>query len=84
MKKVNQMQEVTPVITEEQIKLVMRQTMYDEVKANEKLVYFKGDVIKVLRDYMSIPEPVEPVVKSVNQTIYKELRKNLGIVEIVP
>jgi NACalpha-BTF3-like transcription factor len=51
-----------PIITEDQIKLVMRQTMYDEVKANEKLVYFKGDVIKVLRDYMLIPEPVEPVV----------------------
>jgi hypothetical protein len=83
MEPVNQ-SSTTNYLSEDQIKLVMRQTMYDEVKATEKLVQFKGDVIKVLRDYMSIPEPVEPVVKSVNQTIYKELRKNLGIVEIVP
>ena len=77
--------ESTPLfLNEDQIKLVMGQTTYDKVTASEKLVFFKGDVIKVLREYMSIPEPSQPVVKSVNQTIYKELRKNLGIIEINP
>ena len=77
--------EPTPTfLNEDQIKLIMGQTTYDKVTATEKLVLFKGDVIKILREYMSIPEPVQPAVKSVNQTIYKELRKNLGIIEINP
>ena len=79
--------ELTPTPTflnEDQIKIVMGQTTYDKETASEKLVQFKGDVVKILREYMSIPEPAQPAVKSVNQTIYKELRKNLGIIEINP
>lgn len=78
------MESSSSLLNEDQIKLVMGQTTYDKETASEKLILFKGDVIKVLRDYMSIPEPSQPVVKSVNQTIYKELRKNLGIIEINP
>ena len=60
------------------VKKVMSQTNYTEEEAKEKLKLFNCDYIKVLKDYMGIPDvKVSPKIKSVNQEIYKQIRYNL-------
>lgn len=61
----------------EQIPIVRRQTNYTESEAKEKLILYGGDHIKVIKDYMGITEKKEPIIKSVNQEIYKQLRYKL-------
>lgn len=59
----------------EHIILVMSQTNYTEEQTIEKLKYFNGDYIRVLKDYMGIPEKkAQPKIKSINQEIYKQIR----------
>ena len=59
------------------VKKVMSQTNYTEEEAKEKLKLFNCDYIKVLKDYMGIPEKKPDKLKSVNQEIYKQIRKKL-------
>ena len=59
------------------VKKVMSQTNYTEEEAKEKLKLFNCDYIKVLKDYMGIPEKKTEKLKSVNQEIYKQIRKKL-------
>lgn len=66
----------------ETVQMIMRQTTYTEEQASAKLALYKNDVYKVLRDFMSIPEKKEQKPPSLNQTIYKELRTNLGVVDV--
>ena len=62
----------------EHIKKVMLQTNYTEEQAIEKLKLFNCDYMRVLKDYMGIPEKKEvPKVKSVNQEIFRQIRTNL-------
>jgi len=56
---------------------VITQTNYTEEQAREKLIMFNNDYLKVIRDYMGIPEKKEQNVKSVNQEIFRQIRKNL-------
>jgi len=60
------------------VKKVMSQTNYTEEQAIEKLKLFNCDYMRVLKDYMGIPEKKEPPkVKSVNQEIYRQIRTRL-------
>ena len=62
----------------EHIKKVMLHTNYTEEQAIEKLKLFNCDYMRVLKDYMGIPEKKEvPKVKSVNQEIFRQIRTNL-------
>lgn len=69
----------TEVITadEEQINMIMRQTNYTRELVLVKLVEYKKDSMKIIREYMGAGanknEPTENK-KSVNQQIYKEIR----------
>jgi hypothetical protein len=59
------------------VKKVMSQTNYTEEEAKEKLKIFNCDYMKVLKDYMGIPEKKPDKLKSINQEIYKQLRTKL-------
>ena len=62
----------------ENVKKVMSQTNYTEEQAIEKLKLFNCDYMRVLKDYMGIPEKKEPPkVKSVNQEIFRQIRTKL-------
>ena len=63
---------------EQHIKKVMSQTNYNEEEAKEKLRLFNCDYMRVIRDYMGIPEKKEErKVKSVNQEIFRQIRTKL-------
>jgi hypothetical protein len=63
---------------EKNVKNIMGQTNYTEEIAREKLKLFNYDFMRVLKDYMGIPEKKETIkIKSVNQEIYKQIRHNL-------
>ena len=60
------------------IKKVMSQTNYTEEEAKDKLRLFNCDYMKVIRDYMGIPDKKEErKVKSVNQEIFRQIRIKL-------
>ena len=60
--------------------MVLTQTNYTEEQAIEKLKLFNCDYMRVLRDYMGIPEKKEqPKIKSVNQEIFKQIRTKLDV-----
>jgi hypothetical protein len=57
---------------------IMSQTNYTETVAREKLTECNNDFMKVLRDYMGIPDKKENTqIKSINQEIYKQIRHSL-------
>ena len=58
------------------VKIVMSQTNYTEEEARQKLQLFNCDYMRVLKDYMGIPEK-EVKAKSLNQEIYKQIRTKL-------
>jgi Tfp pilus assembly PilM family ATPase len=63
---------------DQHIKKVMSQTNYTEEEAKKKLSLFNCDYMKVIRDYMEIPEKKEErKVKSVNQEIFRQIRTKL-------
>ena len=61
------------------IEIIMRQTDYTEEQAREKLGKFNFNEIDVIKDYFGISKKKEKIqeVKSVNQTIYKQIRGHL-------
>jgi hypothetical protein len=61
---------------EKHVKMVMSQTNYTKEEAKEKLQIFNYDYIKVIKDFMKIPEK-KVEVKTVNQEIYKQIRHTL-------
>jgi hypothetical protein len=63
---------------EKYVQHIMSQTNYSEDVAREKLKECNNDFMKVLKDYMGIPEKkVNTQIKSVNQEIYKQIRHSL-------
>ena len=60
------------------IEIILRQTDYSEDKAREKLQQFDYNINSVVKDYFGITEKKEPI-KSINQSIYKQLRQHLHI-----
>ena len=60
--------EINIAIYEQHIAQIMTQTNYTKEEATNKLKLFNNDYIKVIKDYMNIPEKnKEQKVKSVNQ-----------------
>jgi len=65
-------------INETHIKQIMSQTNYSEEVARNKLIEYNYDFMRVLKNYMGIPEKKENnKIKSINQEIYKQIRGNL-------
>ena len=62
----------------ENVKKVLIQTNYTEEEAIQKLQLYNCDYMKVIKDYMGIPEKKEEKkVKSVNQEIFRQIRTKL-------
>lgn len=59
---------------EDSIQIIMRQTNYNETQAKEKLQNHKNDYVKVIEEYMEIPEKSKAPMVSVNQEKYKQFR----------
>jgi gas vesicle protein len=59
------------------INIIKAQTNYDDYFAVQKLKEFNYDYMKVIRDYMGIKDKKVEPIKSVNQEIYKQIRRNL-------
>jgi len=54
---------------------VMSQTNYTEEEAKEKIRLFNCDCMRVIKDYMGIPDKQKEIkVKSVNQEIFRQIR----------
>ena len=62
------------------IAIIRCQTNYTDEECVSLLLENGGDYIRVIKKYMGIPDKrAEPVIKSVNQEIYKQLRRKLDI-----
>jgi len=64
-------------VVDKYVDKVMSQTNYTEEEARAKLELFNGDYMRVLRDYLGIPEKQELKPKSMNQEIYRQIRTRL-------
>ena len=63
---------------EENVEKVMSQTNYTRDEAIDKLKLFNCDCIRVIKDYMGIPEKKEDrKIKSINQEIFRQIRTTL-------
>ena len=63
---------------EQHVQQVMSQTNYTAEQAREKLRLFNCDYMRVIKDYMGIPEKKEErKVKSINQEIFRQIRTTL-------
>jgi hypothetical protein len=75
---INNTHESDSKINETHIKQIMSQTNYSEEVARNKLIEYNYDFMRVLKNYMGIPEKKEiNTIKSINQEIYKQIRSNL-------
>ena len=63
----------------DKIKIIMSQTNYSEENAIELLLKHNDDHMKVIREYLGAKQPERVEIKSVNQEIYKMLRKQIDI-----
>jgi hypothetical protein len=61
------------------VSMVMRQTDYTEEEAQQKLLEYNDDAIKVIKHYLGITEKkaLPKPAASLNQEIYKQLRSKL-------
>jgi hypothetical protein len=68
---------------QEKIQIIMRQTNYDQETSREKLVEFNNDHIKVIKSYFGIANDTKKKIlfQSLNQEIYKEIRKKIDLNE---
>jgi len=67
---------------DDKIKIIMSQTIYDYDESLLKLKQHNFNHINVIKDYMGITEKKAPTrILSVNQEIYKQIRKQLDISE---
>jgi hypothetical protein len=63
---------------EKNLNVVLTQTNYTKDEALNKLKLYNGDYMKVIREYMGIPERKEDKkIKSVKQEIYRQIRTTL-------
>ncbi len=63
---------------EQHLGKVLSQTAYTKEEATDKLRLYNGDYMKVIREFMGIPDK-KPVAKSksLNQEIYRQIRHKL-------
>lgn len=65
---------------ETKIAIIQGQTNYTQEDATKLLAEHNGDYIAIIKQYMGIPiVKKEAPIKSVNQEIYKQLRRKLDI-----
>ena len=69
----------------EKIAMIKRQTNYgdqDDEHIAERLAYYEGDAIKVIKEHLGLPieKKREGGIVSLNQEIYKQFREKLHIV----
>jgi hypothetical protein len=68
----------------EKIAMIKRQTNYgdgDDELIAERLAYFGGDPMKVIKEHFGMPiEKKKDQIVSLNQEIYKQFREKLHIV----
>ena len=62
---------------DDKVQKILRQTDYTESQAIEKLREYNFDEIATIKAYLGITEKKAPVIKSVNQEIYRQLRSKL-------
>ena len=62
---------------EKHIDFVMKQTNYTREETINKLQLFNCEPMKVIREYMGIPDKPNNKVKSVNQEIFRQIRTTL-------
>jgi hypothetical protein len=68
----------------DKIGIIRGQTDYTEEQCVSLLEKYDGDYISIIKLYMGIPIAKKaPPIKSVNQEIYKQLRKKLDIQEFL-
>lgn len=62
------------------IHFIMTQTNYSIEEATDKLNIHNNNYVNVIKEYMGIPfyKPSPNKIKSVNQEIYKQIRKELN------
>ena len=65
----------------EMIQMIQRQTNYTEEIAREKLIEFNYKPIDVIKNYMGLDKKEEKPIKSINQEMYRQMRKQLDISE---
>ena len=58
------------------IQMIIRQTNYTDEEARDKLIEHNNDSMTVIREYMGIKKESN-TKKTLNQQIYKEIRKQL-------
>jgi len=66
---------------EDKIRIILGQTNYTEEECIKLLEDSNDDYMQVIRDFMGILPKKEVPIKSVNQEIYKQLRRKLDIQE---
>lgn len=66
----------------EMVNIIMRQTTYTRLETIAKMSEHNNDVFKIIREFMKTPPPPLPKETTLNQTIYKEIRKTLGSVDL--
>ena len=71
------MEDTTTDIFNNKIEIITRQTDYSLEIAREKLIEHDGDHLQVIKSYFGITEKKAPPISSINQEIYKQLRKKL-------
>jgi hypothetical protein len=59
--------------------IIISQTNYSHEEAQEMLEKFNGDHIAVIKNYLGISPPTPKPITSVNQEIYRMLRKQIDI-----
>jgi hypothetical protein len=66
---------------EDKILIIMNQTMYTYLEAEEKLKFHNYNHINVIKEYIgiNITEKKAPQISSINQEIYKQIRKQIDI-----
>jgi len=61
--------------------IIVSQTNYTPEEASELLEKYNGDYMTVIRNYLGVQSPKPKPIVSVNQEIYKMLRKQVDITE---
>jgi len=61
--------------------IIVSQTNYTPEEASELLEKHNGDYMTVIRNYLGVPPQKQKPIVSVNQEIYRMLRKQVDITE---
>jgi hypothetical protein len=64
--------------------IVARQTDYDESTIRQKLIDYNYDHMKIIKEYLGLDKNENnnsPKINSVNQEIYKQIRKKIDVSE---